>query len=120
MTDVRSGSAQGSKCKGSLIVRCMAAKLSPSELAICLARATHWTRTHELIERTFTFENFIASMKFVNSIAQEAERTQHHPDILIKYNRVTIGFSTHDAGGLTHKDFAAAKSADECALDYSA
>ncbi len=98
----------------------MAAKLSPSELATCLAHAPHWTHTHDLIERTFTFENFIASMKFVDGVAQEAERTQHHPDILIKYNRVTLAFSTHDAGGLTHKDFNAAKSADELARAYSA
>ncbi len=97
----------------------MAEKLSPSELEICLAHAPLWSRTHELIERTFTFENFIASMRFVDLVAREAERTQHHPDILIKYNRVTLGFSTHDAGGLTRKDFAAAKSADESARAHS-
>jgi len=45
-------------------------------------------------------------------MAIEAERTQHHPDILVKYNKVTLGYSTHDAGGLTVKDFDGAIAAD--------
>lgn len=72
----------------------------------------HWSRSGDLIERTFAFPDFIASMRFVNLMAIEAERTQHHPDILVKYNKVTLGFSTHDAGGLTFKDFDGAIAAD--------
>lgn len=71
-----------------------------------------WSRNGDLIERTFVFPDFIASMRFVNQMAAEAERTQHHPDILIKYNKVTLGYSTHDAGGLTLKDFDGAISAN--------
>ena len=51
-------------------------------------------------------------MRFVNLMAIEAERAQHHPDILVKYNKVTLGYSTHDAGGLTVKDFDGAIAAD--------
>ena len=65
-----------------------------------------------MIERTFVFRDFVASMKFVNQVAAEAERTQHHPDIKILYSKVTLGFSTHDAGGITDKDFAGAAFAD--------
>ncbi len=71
-----------------------------------------WSRSGDLIERTFAFPDFIASMRFVNLMAIEAERAQHHPDILVKYNKVTLGYSTHDAGGLTVKDFDGAIAAD--------
>ena len=71
-----------------------------------------WSRSGDLIERTFAFPDFIASMRFVNLMAIEAERAQLHPDILVKYNKVTLGYSTHDAGGLTVKDFDGAIAAD--------
>lgn len=79
-------------------------------------RVQKWSCTGALIERTFDFVDFNAAMRFVNRVAEEAERTQHHPDILIKYNRVTLGFSTHDAGGLTEKDFSAALAADTASI----
>ncbi len=81
-----------------------------------MSAVPHWSRTGDLIERTFTFGDFLASMRFVNRVAVEAERTQHHPDILVKYNRVTLGYSTHDAGGLTEKDFGAALAADAASV----
>ncbi len=90
----------------------MAEKLSAAHLHTHLAMAPHWVHRGDLIERTFRFADFVASMQFVNALAGEAERTQHHPDLLIKYNRVTVGYSTHDADGLTEKDFAGARAAD--------
>jgi len=48
-------------------------------------------------------------MGFVNKIAEEAERTDHHPDMLIRYNKVTVTLTTHVAHGLTHNDFKLAK-----------
>lgn len=51
-------------------------------------------------------------MRFVNRVAEYAEKVQHHPDILVRYNKVTISVSTHDAGGITEKDFALAKAVD--------
>ena len=47
----------------------------------------------------------MAAMKFVNAVADIAEKSQHHPDIDIRWNKVTLALSTHDAGGLTKKDF---------------
>jgi 4a-hydroxytetrahydrobiopterin dehydratase len=55
--------------------------------------------------RTFTFKDFLSSIDFVNQIAKYAEGAGHHPDIDIRYNRVRIALMTHDAGGLTEKDF---------------
>lgn len=90
----------------------MANKLSSNEIAAKMSSVPGWACNGDLIERTFIFPDFIASMRFVNRMAAEAERTQHHPDILIKYNKVTLGYSTHDAGGLTLKDFDGAISAN--------
>ena len=90
----------------------MANKLSSAEITAKMLCVPQWSRSGDLIERTFAFPDFIASMRFVNQMAIEAERTQHHPDILVKYNKVTLGFSTHDAGGLTFKDFDGAIAAD--------
>lgn len=90
----------------------MANKLSSAEITAKMLCVPQWSRSGDLIERTFAFPDFIASMRFVNLMAIEAERTQHHPDILVKYNKVTLGYSTHDAGGLTVKDFDGAIAAD--------
>jgi len=54
-------------------------------------------------------------MRFVNRVAEEAERSQHHPDIHVLYNRVRLGYSTHDAGGLSERDFTAAVAVDRIA-----
>ena len=90
----------------------MAAKLSESEIASALASAPAWVETGESIQRTVSFKDFKESMAFVIQVAAEAERVDHHPDILIRYNKVTLTLSTHDAGGITLKDFALAAKCD--------
>ena len=55
-------------------------------------------------------------MKFEDAVAKVAEKEQHHPDIDIRWNKVTLALTTHDAGGLTEKDFALAKKFDELSL----
>jgi 4a-hydroxytetrahydrobiopterin dehydratase len=55
-------------------------------------------------------------MNFVNAIADLAEQAQHHPDIDVRWNKVTLAFTTHDAGGLTEKDFALARQCDASSL----
>ncbi len=57
------------------------------------------------IEKTFIFKDFKESLVFVGAVAWESERKNHHPDILIQWNKVTLALITHDAGGLTEKDF---------------
>lgn len=61
-----------------------------------------------MISRTVMLKDFVAAMGFVQSVALLAEKADHHPDIDIRWNRVTLTLSTHSAGGLTEKDFALA------------
>lgn len=90
-------------------------KLSDDEIRTELARLPEWSETGEAIQRTYRFTDFVASMGFVTRVAEEAERSQHHPDILIRFNKVTLTLSTHDAGGITMKDFGLAAKADSFA-----
>lgn len=90
-------------------------KLSDEEIRTELVRLPEWSETGEAIQRTYRFQDFVASMGFVTRVAEEAERSQHHPDILIRFNKVTLTLSTHDAGGITMKDFALAAKADTMA-----
>lgn len=92
-------------------------KMNEEEIAQGLEIHPEWVELSGNIQRTFGFDDFVASMKFVNQIAEYAERVQHHPDILIRYNKVTLTVSTHDASGITHKDFDLAKYADDLVDD---
>lgn len=88
--------------------------LTPDQVAHRLAALSGggWREEKGQIQRTFQFKDFVASMAFVEKIAAYAERVQHHPDILIRYNRVTLSVNTHDAapgGALTEKDMALAE-----------
>ena len=87
-------------------------KLSPETIEAKLAQASEWTENNDSIQRTFQFEDFVRSMAFVNTVADHAEQVQHHPDILVRWNKVTLTLSTHDASGLTDKDFEFASFAD--------
>lgn len=90
-------------------------RLSESDVHSALKRAANWSESGDSIQRTIRFPDFKASIAFVNAIAEEAERMNHHPDILIRYNKVTLTLSTHDAGGLTQKDFDLAATIDSMA-----
>jgi len=79
--------------------------LSEPEIKQRLAGLTGWARDGNQIRRTFAFDDFLGSMAFVNRVAQLAEAANHHPDIDIRYSKVTLTLSTHDAGGLTQRDF---------------
>ena len=90
----------------------MAEKLSEAEIDQRLTAIPDWGSTGANIQRTYQFEDFVGAMKFVNMIAEAAEAAQHHPDIMIRYDKVTLTLSTHDAGGITQKDFDLAARAD--------
>lgn len=79
--------------------------LSDAEIAEHLARLPGWERQGNAIHRTFSFADFAGALVFVNRVAERAEAMNHHPDIDIRYSKVTLTLSTHDAGGLTGKDF---------------
>ena len=88
------------------------AKLSPSQIKAALVSIPEWKRKGAVITRTCLFKDFPAAIKFVNAIARAAEKAGHHPDIDIRWNKVALALTTHDAGGLTEKDFALARKLD--------
>jgi 4a-hydroxytetrahydrobiopterin dehydratase len=87
-------------------------KLSQSDIAARMKTISGWTLDGDAIRKQFTFKDFLEAIAFVNRLAPEAERADHHPNILINYKRVTLTYTTHDAGGLTEKDFEGAAVAD--------
>ncbi|MGA3080369.1 MAG: 4a-hydroxytetrahydrobiopterin dehydratase [Terracidiphilus sp.] len=78
---------------------------SAQEVAFRLATLPGWRIEGGELTRTFEFKDFIAALAFVNQVGEQAEQASHHPDIDIRYNRVRLSLMTHDAGGLTAKDF---------------
>lgn len=84
-------------------------KMSDAEVKTTLESLPDWNEVGGELQRTFQFDDFVRSMAFVNRVADAAEAARHHPDILIRYNKVTLTLSTHDAGGITAKDFALAE-----------
>lgn len=89
------------------------AKLDDAQIQERLAQAEGW-RLNEAGEiiKTYTFSGFPQSLMFATAVGVLAEAAQHHPDITIKWNKVTLALTTHDAGGLTDKDFDLARQID--------
>ena len=87
--------------------------LTSQEIASRLIALPDWKVEGGELKRTYLFTDFVAALAFVNRIGAEAERAGHHPDIDIRYNRVLLALVTHDAGGLTGKDFDLAARADQ-------
>ena len=87
--------------------------LSINEIHKRLDEVPEWHFANDGISRHFEFENFKKAMEFVNKVADEAEKEDHHPDITINYNKVTLFLITHSANGLTYKDFKMAKVIDK-------
>ena len=85
-----------------------------------MAGLAEWTREGNVIRRQFTFSSFPEAIAFAVRLGFEAERADHHPDILVNYKRVTLSFSTHSEGGLTRLDFEGARAADAIASSHSA
>ena len=91
------------------------AKLTATQIKTSLRSAPNWKKKGSAIARTCEFKDFVAAMRFVNAVAVLAEKAGHHPDIDIRWNKVTLALTTHDQGGLTEKDFALAKKFDTAA-----
>jgi 4a-hydroxytetrahydrobiopterin dehydratase len=89
--------------------------LADAEIERLLATLTGWSRAGAEIVRTFDRGNFNGSIAFVNDIAAAANAADHHPDLAIAWNQVTVRLSSHDAGGLTERDFALARTIDALA-----
>jgi 4a-hydroxytetrahydrobiopterin dehydratase len=87
--------------------------LTEETIATELAGLPGWSRDRGSITRTVTRDDFRAAMLFVGAVAYLAEEANHHPDIAISWNKVTLTLSTHSAGGLTASDFALARRVNE-------
>jgi 4a-hydroxytetrahydrobiopterin dehydratase len=91
-------------------------KLDAATIALALANVPEWQLQGDMISRTFQFKDFPAAVKFVNAVAVAAEQAWHHPDIDVRWNKVKLVLTTHDAGGLTQKDFDLARQFDQLSL----
>jgi 4a-hydroxytetrahydrobiopterin dehydratase len=91
------------------------AKLTQSQIKTALPAVPKWKKKGNAITRSYEFKDFVAAMKFVNAVACAAEKANHHPDIDIRWNKVTLLLTTHDSGGLTRNDFALAEKCDAMA-----
>lgn len=98
----------------------MGTPIPENDLRQALTGLPKWTRKGNAMERLFEFDNFLQAMAFVNKIAEAAEAANHHPDIAISYNKVTLGLTSHDAGGITQRDVRMAGTIDQIAGDRKA
>lgn len=87
--------------------------LADNEVQSRLISVPDWQVESGELVRTFLFKDFRASLAFVNRVGDLAENVGHHPDIDIRYNKVRLALVTHDAGGITQKDFDLAAAVDK-------
>jgi 4a-hydroxytetrahydrobiopterin dehydratase len=87
--------------------------MSNVEIQEKLKSLLEWSLAGNAIHRKFTFKSFMPAIAFVNKIAEAAEHANHHPDITINYNQVSISLSTHSEGGVTQKDCQLAETIDK-------
>lgn len=94
-------------------------KLSTQDIKAGLTSRPGWRSDGDAIVREFTFASFPDAIAFTTRLAFEAEAADHHPDLNVNYKRVTVRWSTHDAGGVTDKDLAGATQADTVAQKFA-
>ena len=87
-------------------------RLNDAQIAQALRQTPGWERAGPEITRTYRFKDFREALAFVNRVGALAERAGHHPDIDIRYSAVTLALTSHDAGGLSGKDFELARASD--------
>lgn len=85
-----------------------------------LGKLPGWSRRGGTITKSYTFPTFPQGISFVGRVADAAERMEHHPDIDIRYTKVTMTLSTHDAGGVTSRDLELAGEIERLASGSSA
>jgi 4a-hydroxytetrahydrobiopterin dehydratase len=84
------------------------AKLNEPEIDAKMPTAKGWDRHGDMLVRSWHFPSFRRALEFVNQVAALAEKSDHHPDIVLSYRKVRLELSTHAEGGLTDLDFASA------------
>ena len=96
---------------GGAAVLAVPSLLNQVDVAVRMRNLPGWLTDGQQLSCTYKFENFVEAIAFVNRLVTPAEAAQHHPDVAISYNKVTLQLTTHDAGGLTDLDFLVAESA---------
>jgi 4a-hydroxytetrahydrobiopterin dehydratase len=91
------------------------AALSDDEVKARLSELDGWEQDGNAIQKQFQFDDFTGSVDFVNRITPVANEMNHHPDLAISWNKVTVTLSTHSEGGLTDNDFELARRIDQAA-----
>ena len=86
--------------------------LSPAAVEEKLKELQGWSLAGKEIVREFSFSDFVEALRFVNAVGERAEAAGHHPDIDIRYTKVTCTLTTHDVGGVTQKDLDMANEID--------
>ena len=81
------------------------ALLSDSEIEAKLGEADGWSRDGDAITKTFENNDFVGSVKFVDSLVEPAEGMGHHPDLELSWDKVKVTITNHAEGGLTENDF---------------
>ena len=89
-------------------------KLTDNQISVYLRKLPGWKHENQSILKAFSFNDFAESIDFVKKVAEAANAANHHPDILIRYNKVTITLTTHDKNGVTGKDFFLAEQIEKC------
>ena len=90
-------------------------KLTEMELQEHLQKLPGWSLTDNQLVKEYQFKNFVKSLQFVNQVGETAESINHHPDIDIRYSKVTLQLTTHDSGGITLNDVELAAMSDDSA-----
>lgn len=80
-------------------------RLAEEQILARLGSLQGWERSGSEIRKAYGFDGFKSAMAFVNRVADLAEGLDHHPDILVQYDKVTLTLTSHDSGGLTERDF---------------
>lgn len=91
------------------------ALLSDAEIEQGLAGLSGWERSGDAIRKRFKRDDFVGSVRFVSSLVEPAEEMNHHPDVEVSWDTVTVKISTHSEGGLTAADFELAGKIDALA-----
>jgi 4a-hydroxytetrahydrobiopterin dehydratase len=97
--------------------RTMPVRLSDLEIQRALGSLPGWSRRGDVLTKVYTWPTFAAGIEFVTRVARAADAADHHPDIDIRYTKVTCTLSTHDAGGITEADLTLARRIEELATE---
>lgn len=90
----------------------MTAKLSEEQVAVYVGKLADWSYEHDALVKTFPCRNFQEAVRVAGEIAVLAEEADHHPELCIRQNLLTVSLTTHDSGGVTGKDFSLAGQID--------